>query len=158
MVLAVIPARIGSTRIDLDPAAARAAIKRNALQGRRKIAVVHHQRSAAGVDVMLSGPMPTPAVAYLTRALRLQVIACAVDDLGHDHERTESQQDLHKASNHRRGEGDLKKFHRSNQSHDRVCSDLQNRLEKVKRTRELPQKQHQDALGESLRDLPRRAC
>lgn len=28
--------------------------------------------SAAGVDVMLSGPMPTPAVAYLTRALRLQ--------------------------------------------------------------------------------------
>lgn len=25
--------------------------------------------SAAGVDVMLSGPMPTPAVAYLTRAL-----------------------------------------------------------------------------------------
>ena len=26
--------------------------------------------SAAGVDVMLSGPMPTPAVAYLTRALR----------------------------------------------------------------------------------------
>jgi phosphoglucosamine mutase len=28
--------------------------------------------SAAGVDVMLSGPLPTPAVAYLTRALRLQ--------------------------------------------------------------------------------------
>ena len=27
--------------------------------------------SAAGVDVMLSGPMPTPAIAYLTRALRL---------------------------------------------------------------------------------------
>ena len=27
---------------------------------------------AAGVDVMLAGPMPTPAVAYLTRALRLQ--------------------------------------------------------------------------------------
>ena len=27
--------------------------------------------SAAGVDVMSSGPMPTPAVAYLTRALRL---------------------------------------------------------------------------------------
>ncbi|MBI3067490.1 MAG: phosphoglucosamine mutase, partial [Betaproteobacteria bacterium] len=27
--------------------------------------------SAAGVDVMLTGPMPTPAVAYLTRALRL---------------------------------------------------------------------------------------
>ena len=28
--------------------------------------------AAAGVDVMLSGPMPTPAVSYLTRALRLQ--------------------------------------------------------------------------------------
>jgi phosphoglucosamine mutase len=27
--------------------------------------------SAAGVDVLLSGPIPTPAVAYLTRALRL---------------------------------------------------------------------------------------
>jgi phosphoglucosamine mutase len=29
--------------------------------------------SAAGVDVLLTGPMPTPAVAYLTRALRAQV-------------------------------------------------------------------------------------
>ena len=28
--------------------------------------------TAAGVDTMLTGPMPTPAVAYLTRALRLQ--------------------------------------------------------------------------------------
>jgi len=27
--------------------------------------------AAAGVDVMLAGPMPTPGVAYLTRALRL---------------------------------------------------------------------------------------
>src|SRR6187549_1991362 len=27
--------------------------------------------TAAGVDVLLVGPMPTPAVAYLTRALRL---------------------------------------------------------------------------------------
>src|ERR1700693_1426490 len=27
--------------------------------------------SAAGVDVLLVGPMPTPAVAYLTRAMRL---------------------------------------------------------------------------------------
>ena len=27
---------------------------------------------AAGVDVYLAGPVPTPAVAYLTRALRLQ--------------------------------------------------------------------------------------
>lgn len=29
--------------------------------------------AAAGVDVCLVGPMPTPAIAYLTRALRLQV-------------------------------------------------------------------------------------
>jgi phosphoglucosamine mutase len=29
--------------------------------------------AAAGVDVMLAGPMPTPAIAYLTRALRLSV-------------------------------------------------------------------------------------
>ncbi|MBI2314235.1 MAG: phosphoglucosamine mutase [Betaproteobacteria bacterium] len=28
--------------------------------------------AAAGVDILLAGPMPTPAVAYLTRALRLQ--------------------------------------------------------------------------------------
>src|SRR4051812_8355094 len=28
--------------------------------------------SAAGVDVLMTGPMPTPAVAYLTRALRAQ--------------------------------------------------------------------------------------
>ncbi|GMU50299.1 MAG: phosphoglucosamine mutase [Candidatus Desulfobacillus denitrificans] len=28
--------------------------------------------AAAGVDVMLTGPLPTPAIAYLTRALRLQ--------------------------------------------------------------------------------------
>jgi len=28
--------------------------------------------SAAGVDVMLTGPLPTPAIAYLTRALRVQ--------------------------------------------------------------------------------------
>ena len=27
--------------------------------------------SAAGVDVLLCGPLPTPGVAYLTRALRL---------------------------------------------------------------------------------------
>ena len=27
--------------------------------------------NAAGVDVLLAGPMPTPAVAYLTRTLRL---------------------------------------------------------------------------------------
>ncbi|MGR5419598.1 phosphoglucosamine mutase, partial [Vibrio diabolicus] len=27
--------------------------------------------TAAGVDVLMSGPLPTPGVAYLTRALRL---------------------------------------------------------------------------------------
>jgi len=32
--------------------------------------------SAAGVDVLLTGPMPTPAVAYLTRALRAQAGIC----------------------------------------------------------------------------------
>ncbi|MBP9800697.1 MAG: phosphoglucosamine mutase, partial [Sterolibacterium sp.] len=42
--------------------------------------------SAAGVDVMLSGPMPTPAVAYLTRALRLQagVVISASHNPYHD--------------------------------------------------------------------------
>ena len=30
--------------------------------------------SAAGVDVMLAGPMPTPGIAYLTRALRLALV------------------------------------------------------------------------------------
>ncbi|HQD66466.1 MAG TPA: phosphoglucosamine mutase, partial [Casimicrobium huifangae] len=28
--------------------------------------------SSAGVDTVLTGPLPTPAIAYLTRALRLQ--------------------------------------------------------------------------------------
>jgi phosphoglucosamine mutase len=42
--------------------------------------------AAAGVDVMLSGPMPTPAVAYLTRALRLQagVVISASHNPFHD--------------------------------------------------------------------------
>ncbi len=42
--------------------------------------------SAAGVDVMLSGPIPTPAVAYLTRALRLQagVVISASHNPYHD--------------------------------------------------------------------------
>ncbi len=39
--------------------------------------------SAAGVDVMLAGPMPTPAIAYLTRALRLQ--AGVVISASHNH-------------------------------------------------------------------------
>lgn len=42
--------------------------------------------SAAGVDVMLCGPVPTPAVAYLTRALRLQagVVISASHNPYHD--------------------------------------------------------------------------
>ncbi len=42
--------------------------------------------SAAGVDVMLCGPMPTPAIAYLTRALRLQagVVISASHNPYHD--------------------------------------------------------------------------
>ncbi len=42
--------------------------------------------SAAGVDVMLAGPVPTPAVAYLTRALRLSagVVISASHNPYHD--------------------------------------------------------------------------
>ena len=42
--------------------------------------------SAAGVDIMLSGPMPTPAIAYLTRALRLSagVVISASHNPYHD--------------------------------------------------------------------------
>jgi phosphoglucosamine mutase len=42
--------------------------------------------AAAGVDVMLAGPMPTPAIAYLTRALRLSagVVLSASHNPYHD--------------------------------------------------------------------------
>ena len=42
--------------------------------------------TAAGVDVLLTGPMPTPAIAYLTRAWRLQagVVISASHNPYHD--------------------------------------------------------------------------
>lgn len=42
--------------------------------------------SAAGVDVCLTGPLPTPAIAYLTRALRLQagIVISASHNVFHD--------------------------------------------------------------------------
>ncbi|MDQ5959175.1 MAG: phosphoglucosamine mutase [Pseudomonadota bacterium] len=42
--------------------------------------------SAAGVDVCLTGPLPTPAIAYLTRALRLQagIVISASHNAYHD--------------------------------------------------------------------------
>ena len=57
------------------PAGARPAVligKDTRISGYMLEAALEAGFAAAGVDVMLAGPMPTPAVAYLTRALRLQ--------------------------------------------------------------------------------------
>ncbi|MES2153504.1 MAG: phosphoglucosamine mutase [Pseudomonadota bacterium] len=69
----------------LGYAAGKVLAKTNALSGRPTVLIGKDTRisgymleaaleagfAAAGVDVMLAGPMPTPAIAYLTRALRL---------------------------------------------------------------------------------------
>jgi len=60
---------------DVMPAGERPAVligKDTRLSGYMLEAALESGFAAAGVDVMLAGPMPTPAVAYLTRALRLQ--------------------------------------------------------------------------------------
>ena len=44
--------------------------------------------ASAGVDVLLTGPLPTPGVAYLTRALRLNlgvVISASHNQIGRAH-------------------------------------------------------------------------
>ncbi len=67
----------GSTLVARDamPAGERPAVligKDTRISGYMLEAALEAGFAAAGVDVMLCGPMPTPAVAYLTRALRLQ--------------------------------------------------------------------------------------
>lgn len=60
---------------EIMPAGERPAVligKDTRLSGYMLEAALEAGFSAAGVDVCLVGPMPTPAVAYLTRALRLQ--------------------------------------------------------------------------------------
>ena len=67
----------GTTLVDLEtlPAGERPAVligKDTRISGYMLEGALESGFSAAGVDVMLSGPLPTPAIAYLTRALRLQ--------------------------------------------------------------------------------------
>ncbi|MFM8462957.1 MAG: phosphoglucosamine mutase, partial [Burkholderiaceae bacterium] len=52
----------------------------------RSLLPMINQCARAGVDVMLAGPMPTPAIAYLTRALRLSagVVISASHNPYHD--------------------------------------------------------------------------
>ena len=66
----------GRVLVDAQPAARdRPAVligKDTRISGYMLEAALEAGFSAAGVDVYLSGPLPTPGVAYLTRALRLQ--------------------------------------------------------------------------------------
>ena len=67
----------GTTLVDLEtlPAGERPTVmigKDTRISGYMLEGALESGFSAAGVDVMLSGPLPTPAIAYLTRALRLQ--------------------------------------------------------------------------------------
>jgi phosphoglucosamine mutase len=67
----------GTTLVDMEtlPAGERPTVmigKDTRISGYMLEGALESGFSAAGVDVMLSGPLPTPAIAYLTRALRLQ--------------------------------------------------------------------------------------
>ncbi|ODS97447.1 MAG: phosphoglucosamine mutase [Lautropia sp. SCN 69-89] len=73
-VLAATPAAQGAGGIGSAAASGRPAVivgKDTRVSGYMLEAALQAGFSAAGVDVLLSGPIPTPAVAYLTRALRL---------------------------------------------------------------------------------------
>ena len=64
----------GKVLTQTQPATARPTVligKDTRISGYMLEAALEAGFSAAGVDVMLAGPMPTPAIAYLTRALRL---------------------------------------------------------------------------------------
>ncbi|MCD6734607.1 MAG: phosphoglucosamine mutase [Burkholderiaceae bacterium] len=74
MVLAATPAAQGAGGIGSAAASGRPAVivgKDTRVSGYMLEAALQAGFSAAGVDVLLSGPIPTPAIAYLTRALRL---------------------------------------------------------------------------------------
>jgi phosphoglucosamine mutase len=64
----------GKVLVQAEPMTARPVVligKDTRVSGYMLEAALEAGFAAAGVDVMLAGPMPTPAVAYLTRALRL---------------------------------------------------------------------------------------
>ncbi len=63
--------RLRRQRVDGAPSGPVLIGKDTRISGYMLEAALEAGLSAAGVDVLLCGPMPTPAVAYLTRALRL---------------------------------------------------------------------------------------